>query len=313
MPDVPADDVVIELRQVTKTYPRRVVALAGVSLAVRRGERACLLGPNGAGKTTVVRLLQGALRPTAGDVYLLGVPSSDPRYTGMRRQMGVVPQLPGMYDDLLLREYLELVRRVYDCAGDDELMDRLGLAPFLDRPMAALSGGLQRRAVLAAALLPQPSILILDEPTAGLDPVAARDVRALLAAAMAGRTVLLCTHNLAEAEALCESTIILQAGRVVLHERIATLRSRLASRVRLAAAQGAGPLATALRDLGYQPAIVRDANGRAMVDVPLPDPERCVPGLLRDLLARGLDVYHAQIVTPTLEDLFFQAVEAGEA
>src|SRR2546423_2290079 len=103
--EVPA----IELRDVTKTYGRGVVALRGVSLAVAWGERACLLGPNGAGKTTIVRLLQGALLPDVGEVRLCGVSSAHRAYVDARRGLGVVPQLAGMYDDLLVREYLDLV------------------------------------------------------------------------------------------------------------------------------------------------------------------------------------------------------------
>ena len=180
----------LALDRVTKVYPGRVTALRDTSLAVAAGERACLLGPNGAGKTTVVRLLRGALQPTSGRVSVAGAPGDAPAFLDARREMGIVPQQPGMYDDLRLGEYFALVRRLYGRGDPGEVVARLGLAPYLDRPLAALSGGLQRRAVLAAALIPQPSILVLDEPTVGLDPIAAREVRALLAEAMAGRTVL---------------------------------------------------------------------------------------------------------------------------
>lgn len=308
-----AREPVLELRQVTKVYAGTVVALRAVDLAVQTGERACLLGPNGAGKTTVVRLLEGALRPTSGAVHLTGMRSDHPYYTVARRCVGIVPQAPGMYDDLLLREYLELVRRLYRCSDASETVEALGLGPYLGRPLAALSGGLQRRAVLAAALLPKPAVLILDEPTVGLDPLAARDMRQTLRQAMAGRTVLLCTHNLAEAEALCDSVIILRAGEVMLHESIDRLRARLAPRLRLAANQGRAPLAHALRDLGHLP-----VQGDAATDVPpleveltLAEPEQSVPQLLRALLARGLDIHEAHVMRPTLEELFFHVLEAS--
>ncbi|MGH2367880.1 MAG: ABC transporter ATP-binding protein, partial [Chloroflexota bacterium] len=260
---------------------------------------------------TIVRLLEGALQPTAGAVLLGDIASTEQAFVAARRRVGIVPQSPGMYDDLLLREYLELVRRLYGCADALRTVEPMGLAPYLDRPLAALSGGLQRRAVLAAALLPEPEVLILDEPTAGLDPVAARDVRQTLHQAMAGRTVLLCTHNLAEAEQLCDSVIILRAGQVALHERIDRLRSRLTPRVRLEASQGPAALAAALRLLEHiappETPLSRRSNG---IEFPLSEPERFLPSLLRALLSRGVDVYEARILRPTLEDLFFDILEA---
>ena len=293
----------LSLDHVTKVYAGGVTALREVSLAVAQGERACLLGPNGAGKTTVVRLLEGALAPTSGRVSVAG--SGDAiRLAYARAQVGIVPQLPGMYDDLRLGEYLELAWRAYGRGSPAEMADRLGLADLLTRPLATLSGGLQRRAVLAAALLSEPPILLLDEPTAGLDPVAAREVAATLREAMAGRTVLLCTHNLAEAEALCDSVIILRAGQVLLHESIQSLRAHLDSRLQVRAAQGAEAVRQALARGGEASATVEGNR----VEVPVHDPERSVPMLLRRLLAEGLDVYDAALVQPTLEDLFFQAL-----
>ncbi len=294
------------MRSATKIYGKKVRALDEVSFCITEGERACLLGPNGAGKTTIIRLLNGAITPTSGQALLCGVPSDAQEFLAAKRKVGVVPQGPGMYDDLTTGEYLQLVRRLYGRGDVGTWVEYLGLGPFWQRPLAHLSGGFQRRVTIAAALLSEPEVLLLDEPTVGLDPLAAREVRSYLKEAMAGRTTLLCTHNLAEAEELCESVIILRRGRVLLHERIADLRRRFPTRVYISAAQGARALAEALPTLG-----IAGDEDEAGLWVTLARPQQEVPGLLRRLLALGLDVYECRIAEPSLEDLFVGIVEGG--
>ena len=196
----------------SKRYRNGVLALDTVSFAIKEGARTCLLGPNGAGKSTAIRLLQGALRPTEGRVTLLGATLDDPRYAEARRRTGIVPQRPGMYPDVTVDEYVTLARRLYGRGDGEATIEAFGLGPHRSKTLASLSGGFQRRAVLATALLSQPDVLLLDEPTVGLDPVAAHDVEAMLRDAMRGRTTLLCTHDLAEAETLCDDVIILRDG-----------------------------------------------------------------------------------------------------
>jgi ABC-2 type transport system ATP-binding protein len=161
---------------------------------------------------------------------------------------------------------------------------------------------------MAAALVSSPEVLLLDEPTVGLDPVATREVHAFLRQAMAGRTVLLCTHNLAEAEALCESAVILRQGRVLLHERIDTLRRRIQPVLVLRAAEGPARLEAVLTARGSSALREEDA-----VRVPVKDPVSEGPALLRQLLASGVNVYECRVVMPSLEDLFLQAVGAADA
>ncbi|MBI2955137.1 MAG: ABC transporter ATP-binding protein [Chloroflexi bacterium] len=166
---------VLELRHVTKVYRSNVRALRDVTLCIRPGERVCLLGPNGAGKTTIIRLLTGALQPTTGEVLLFGEPTFGTRFLNSKRRAGVVPQGPGMYEDFTTADYFELVRRIYGRGDVGSVAEAFGLAKYLDRRLAQLSGGLQRRVVLAAALLAGPDLLLLDEPTVGYDPIAARE------------------------------------------------------------------------------------------------------------------------------------------
>jgi ABC-2 type transport system ATP-binding protein len=169
---------------------------------------------------------------------------------------------------------------------------------------------LQRRAVLAAALLADPDLLLLDEPTVGLDPVAAHDVHAFLRDSIqqTGRTTLLCTHNLAEAEALCQEVIILRDGRVLVHAPLAELRRRARPQVRLEARQEQATLVDALRrrELDARP----EPEGRGVL-VALDHAPAHVPDLLRGLLADGVDVFACQPLQPTLESLFLDVVRGA--
>jgi ABC-2 type transport system ATP-binding protein len=291
----------IELVDVTKVFPGGVKALDGASFAIAPGERCCLLGPNGAGKTTIIRMLEGALHATSGVVRLLGEPVSGS--VRVKRRIGVVPQSPGLYPDLTVREYLLLVRRLYGRGSVEQTAATYGLGALLERRLAALSGGYARRLLVAAAVLPAPDLLLLDEPTVGLDPIAAAEIRSLLSQAMDGPSVLMSTHNLREAEQLCDTVIILREGTVLVKERIEALRRQSNPRVFLAADAPPDRLRAALGDRG----IAGTVEGSA-VWFRAEEPRRLIPGLLRGLLQDGLDVYESRIVEPTLEDLFLEVV-----
>ena len=295
-------DVAIAFDGASKRYRSGTLALREVTWSIPVGARACLLGPNGSGKTTSIRLLQGALAPTTGRVSLLGAEVNGAHYADARRQCGIVPQNAGMYADLTTAEYLALARRLYGRGDVASAIEAFGLREHRDKRLAQLSGGFQRRIVLAAALLSEPALLLLDEPTVGLDPIAAREVHNYLRAAMQGRTTLLCTHNLAEAEALCDDVIILRAGEVLLHEPLAALRERQRPRTRLVARQPTEDLATRVRAHGHA-ATVEDGAVIAFIEA-----QSEAPALLRALLTEGIDVYECRPLSATLEELFLEAV-----
>jgi ABC-2 type transport system ATP-binding protein len=305
VPRPPSTGAPIELVAAEKQFDT-VQALGGVSFVIEPGTRACLLGPNGAGKTTAIRLITGALRPTRGHALLFGRTSDDPDFADAKRKVGIVPQQPGMYPELTVRAYLDFVRSLYGAPDDPVLIERLGLAALVDRRTSELSGGMQRRLSLAAALLGRPELLILDEPSAGLDPVAAREMRELLAEVAQGRTTLLCTHDLDEAEELCDTVIILHGGRVLVHEPIARLKARAEARLVLRASDGIEGLAEALASRG----------GRVLADrveLPWTGGEASVPALLRELLGAGIEVCECRVVQPTLEELFLQLVREAKS
>jgi ABC-2 type transport system ATP-binding protein len=295
-------DIAIAFDGASKRYRNGTLALREVTWSIPVGARACLLGPNGSGKTTSIRLLQGALAPTTGWVSLLGEEVNGPHYAEARRRCGIVPQNAGMYADLTTAEYLELARRLYRRGDVGRVLEAFGLGEHRNKRLAQLSGGFQRRVVVAAALLSEPDVLLLDEPTVGLDPVAAREVHMYLRSAMEGRTTLLCTHNLAEAEALCDDVIILRRGEVIVHEPLAALRERQHPRTRLAARQPAEKLAERVRARGFTAAL---EDGAVIVDI---DARSDAPALLRTLLAEGIDVYECRPLSATLEELFLEAV-----
>jgi len=303
----PLNDVPIAVDAVDKVYPGGVQALNGASFTITTGDRTCLLGPNGAGKTTLIRLLTGALSPTRGTTRIFGAASHEPAFLAAKRRVGIVPQAPGMYRDFKVGEYLQLVRDLYGHGDVAEAIEAFNLGAYRDRNMAELSGGYQRRLAMAAALLSKPDLLLLDEPTVGLDPLAAREVHDYLRAMMVGRTTLLCTHNLAEAEALCDKVVILRAGRVLLHAPIARLREQVQPQLELAAVEGPQRLSQELIRLGHAPEVVG-----AGVRISLSQPQENAPQLLRALLGSGLQVYECHVLAASLEDLFLDVVGADD-
>jgi ABC-type multidrug transport system ATPase subunit len=242
-------------------------------------------------------------------VSLLGASIDSDAYLAARQRTGIVPQGPGMYADLTTAEYLGLARDLYARGDLAATVQAFGLGEQLDKRMNQLSGGFQRRVVLAAALLADPELLLLDEPTVGLDPLASNEVHQILSRAMhtPGRTTLLCTHNLAEAEALCDDVVILRAGRVLVHAPLAQLRQRVHPSVRLRARQGQAALLQTL--LAREVPASADAESDGVL-VPLRDVRAEAPPLLRALLDAGLEVYACEPLEAGLESVFLDLVRS---
>lgn len=221
-----------------------VVALAGLDLTVPRGLVFALLGPNGAGKTTTVRIALGLTRPDRGEVEVLGANPADPR---IRRRVGLAPQSIALYGELSARENLSLFGRLAGFRGAalaariDALLERVGLSERAEEPVRGFSGGMQRRLNLAAALVHDPELVILDEPTAGVDPQSREAIFALIRELCAeGKTVLFSTHYLEEAERLADRVAIVDHGRTVACDTVPTLIERFAGPPRLVVESEAG-------------------------------------------------------------------------
>ena len=286
----------------------KVQAVADLSFVVPSGTVTVLLGPNGAGKTTVVRLVTGALHTHAGRVQTLGIdPGSEASGSEVRRRCGVVPARPALYDRLTGLDNLRYAADLFqvDPALSDaritEAADRFGILDALDQTVGGYSTGMRARLALARAVLHEPDLLLLDEPTAGLDPESARAVLRLIdEMADDGKTVLMCTHLLLEAEGLADQVIVMDKGHAMVSGSPKELTRRYwpATRVLLDADN------PALLDFAATLPYVRgyERNGVAVVDL---DDDTQVPDLVDALVAAGARLTRVEPRTPTLEELYF--------
>ncbi|MEO1481282.1 MAG: ATP-binding cassette domain-containing protein [Myxococcota bacterium] len=217
----------IEIESLSKRY-RDIVAVDNVTFKVEAGEIVGFLGPNGAGKSTTMRILTGFLPASAGAARIAGFDVlKQPRQ--VKRRVGYLPEVPPVYRELTVREYLRFVGRLKGLRGkrlDDEVnrvIERLTLGEVARRLIANLSKGYQQRTGFAQALLGNPPVLVLDEPTAGLDPRQIGEVRELIRGLAGEHTVILSTHILQEVTATCERVVIINRGRIVADDRLDAL------------------------------------------------------------------------------------------
>ena len=203
---------ILEVRKLVKEYPS-VTAVDAVSFSVSEGICFGLLGPNGAGKTTIIEIMEGILTPDAGEVRYRGEPLGQ----HFREQAGILFQKTALQDFLTVRQSLALFRGLYDHGLDvDEVIRMCALEKLAGRDNRKLSGGQQQRLLLAIALVNDPSVLFLDEPTTGLDPQARRNFWQLIESIKARRkTIILTTHYMEEAELLCDEIAIMDRGRII--------------------------------------------------------------------------------------------------
>ncbi len=219
------NEIVLQTFNLSKEYGP-VRAVAGIDLPVYRGELFGFLGPNGAGKTTTIGMALGLIHPTTGRVELFGRPVSPAHVTPLRR-VGALVGAPSFVPYFSARRNLELVARLYPDVGAAriaETLDMVGLTQAADRPVKGYSTGMKQRLGLAAALLHRPELVILDEPTNGLDPAGMREVRDLLRAlAGGGTTIFLSSHLLHEVEQTCDRVAVLKQGQIVAQGRVGEL------------------------------------------------------------------------------------------
>jgi ABC-2 type transport system ATP-binding protein len=283
---------IIEVRELVKQYPS-TTAVAGVSFSVPEGVCFGLLGPNGAGKTTTVEIMEGILPPTAGEVRYRG----EPLGARFREEAGILFQRTALQDFLTVRQSIALFRGLYGRGLDVEEVIRLcALEKLADRDASKLSGGQQQRMLLAIALVNDPALLFLDEPTTGLDPQARRNFWELVRSIKAQRkTIILTTHYMEEAELLCDEIIILDRGRIVAQGAPRRLLRERFAEVLLELPRHEFPeRARAL------PLRIIDASDR--VEITTDDLE----GTLRTLLDAQVPLTNLRIRPANLEDLFLE-------
>ena len=305
---------VIEAEGLRKVYrsrfgTRRVNALDGIDLSVGAGEVFGLLGPNGAGKTTTVKILLGLTWPTAGSARLFGIPVSDPE---SRRRVGYLPEGHRFPGYLTARQTLSIFGRMSGMARSavaarvPDLLARVRLSDWADVKVKKFSKGMTQRLGLAAALVHDPDVLLLDEPTDGVDPVGRREIRDLLRdEASRGRAILLNSHLLSEIELTCDRVAVLRRGRVAAQGRIADLTAQ-GSRYRMTASPVDETLLAAFRDTG---ASVERVNGHIVLGT---RDLVHLNSLVDALRARGALLTELSPVRSTLEDVFVDLVRTGE-
>jgi ABC-2 type transport system ATP-binding protein len=295
----------VEARGLVKRYGD-ITAVDHVDLTVEAGDVYGYLGPNGAGKTTSLRMLLGLIRPTEGSARLFG---RDPLIEGARALEGVAGfvEAPRFYTYLGGRANLELLARLD--GGDahariDEALDVVDLADRGRDKVGGYSHGMRQRLGIAAALIRQPRLLLLDEPATGLDPAGMRDMRALIQRLAAdGITVLLSSHQLAEVEELCNRVAIVGRGSIIYEGTIASLKASGGERYRISTTDDARALEIARAHPGIERVeTATDALSiHAAADV--------VPGLSLSLAAAGIGICELVRDTATLEELFFRLTE----
>jgi ABC-2 type transport system ATP-binding protein len=308
----------ISARGLRREFGARV-AVDDVSLSVPAGTILALLGPNGAGKTTTVRMLAGLLTPTAGEADVGGCDvRRDP--AAVRARVGLVTDAPGLHDQMTPNAYLDFFGQVYGLEQPDRgrridaLLEVLDLRAVAGVRMARFSRGMQQKVALARALLHEPRVLFLDEPTASLDPLATRMVRDLIVGLKnANRSIILCTHDLDEAERLADTVAILRNGRIVACDTPRALRADASQgtlvRVEVSLAS---PCAAAVAVLAGTNGVVQPrTTGRASeteLTYRTLDPRRTNPEVIARLVAAGAEVVSVTSSTASLEDVFASAL-----
>jgi ABC-2 type transport system ATP-binding protein len=300
----------IEVTRLTKNFGGRT-ALSDVSFSVARGEVFGFLGPNGAGKTTTVRTLGTLIAPTSGSATIAGFPLTPANGVEIRRRISIMPESPGLYLRLTVRENLECFADLYDVPdATDRIARALGSVHLTDRAgdvCGTLSKGLRQRVALARALLSDPDVLFLDEPTAGLDPVATRDVHELIEALSSGGvTIFLTTHRLEEAERLCDRVAILNRTLRMIG-RPDELRERLFAKT--LTAQVRVPLSAPDRVFGGLAGVDGwRQEGTDTYVLTVSDTTVAAPAATRALVAAGADVLSIGESHHSLEDVYVEAV-----
>jgi len=298
--------VAIQCRDLRKTYDGKVEAVRGLNLEIEAGECFGLLGPNGAGKTTTIEILEGLLPPTSGQVSILGH-SWNENEREMREWLGISLQETRLSEKLSVRETIHLFASFYrEPRSTDEVMQQLELTEKADAWVGKLSGGQRQRLAVATALVCNPKILFLDEPTTGLDPQSRRQLWDIIRVFQKnGGTVLLTTHYMDEAERLCDRLAIIDHGQVIAEGTPPDLIERLGGHhVVEFEASGRSNDGTALDHWRALPSVESVRHDDGLVCLNVREPHLTIPALLEAVEKQGSQLQHLTTRQASLEDVF---------
>jgi len=312
----------IEVQDITKRYGDHT-AIERVSFSVAKGEVLAFLGPNGAGKTTTMRILTCFMPVTEGIARVAGFDCFD-QPQEVKRRIGYLPETPPVYQELTVTEYLTFIGRIKGMRREDlhqgleRVLERLSIGDVRDRLIGNLSRGYRQRVGLAQALIHDPPVLILDEPTVGLDPKQIIEMRELIKSLAGSHTVILSTHILPEATAVCQRVVIINEGRIVAVDTPDRLSARLRRSEKISVTVKAPPadLAERLRNLpGVTHVMEQTEAGTYLLECELGRDLR--DEIARYLVANGWGLLELKTISMTLEDVFLrltqheEGVEAG--
>jgi len=306
----------IEVQGITKSYGA-FEALKGVSFEVRQGEILGLLGPNGAGKTTLMRILTCFLPASSGRATVAGF-DVETQSLEVRRRLGYLPENVPLYGEMRVREYLDFVGRAKGLGSAERLeqaaraMAETSTDVVSGKLIRQLSKGYRQRVGLAQALLGDPEVLILDEPTVGLDPRQIADIRSLIKSLAGRRTIILSTHILPEVQALCSQVVIINQGQIIEQDSPANLAKKLTKSNKVLA-QVAGPQEAVLHALGSLPGAQRaslqeQGDGFASYLVEAGKDADLRPAIARTVIQQGWELKELRFVGMELEDVFLRLV-----
>jgi len=300
----------IQCRDLRKTYDGKVEAVRGLNLEIQVGECFGLLGPNGAGKTTTIEILEGLLQPTSGEVSIFGH-SWQENEREMREWLGISLQETRLSEKLSVRETIELFASFYcEPRSSDEVLEQLLLTEKADSWVGKLSGGQRQRLAVATALVSNPKILFLDEPTTGLDPQSRRQLWDIIRAFQrGGGTVLLTTHYMDEAERLCDRLAIVDHGQIIAEGTPADLIDRLGGHhvveFSVSNSNGAAPASQAQMDAWRTlPGVESLREDDGLIALNVKEPHLIIPALLDVIEHQDRELDHLTTRQASLEDVF---------
>ncbi|MFF0493206.1 ABC transporter ATP-binding protein [Nocardia sp. NPDC004068] len=296
------NNTVVVTEALTKRYGTHT-AVDAVAMTVRAGEIYGFLGPNGAGKTTTLRMLTGLIRPTSGTARVLGSRPGDPRTL---RRMGVLIEGPGFYPYLSGRDNLRVLARYRGCemAAVAEALARVALTDRADDKFRAYSLGMKQRLGVAAALLGRPDLLILDEPTNGLDPAGMAEMRELITGLAAdGHTVVLSSHLLSEVQEICDRVGVIAGGRLLTEATVSELRGAATLFLRAEPLEVAFPAVR--RVVGERSALLTASGIRVDAD------RATAPTVARAVIEAGADLLELRTDEKSLEEVFFEMTKVA--
>jgi len=301
-------EIALRVESVFKKFGDKV-AVNNVSFEVKRGETYSLLGPNGAGKTTLMSMIAGIVEPTKGKIEVLG---GDPRERRIRAMIGYCPQEPVVYDELTGFENMMFYAGLYGLSGQEarsrckELLELVGLMEYSKKMVRTYSGGMKKRLSFAIALIGNPALLMLDEPTTGMDPRVRRLVWELIEKLKEeGKTIILATHYMEEADVLSDRVAIMDSGRKIVEGTPEELKRKYGPKavINIELAEPKLEVVEIIKQYASERRVVFDGN---VLRVHVDDPDEVTPKVISELIRHGCKLNTLRISRPTLEDVFLK-------